>query len=673
MKINKHLLRPFLSFFEAKMEYPEIREALEALLSHDPDAASVINNAGFNKMDGTFARSLARQSQWTQKQALAAYKMLGKYRNQLQRSFGIDYETIPKPALSPEEVSIAAPSADQIGALSDADLFNKVVEFLRPKPIEPAMMYGTEVHFSAPAVPEFWTYWRWNKEKMKSIGFIVSKVGNDFTVFLVDNKFTPKVVEAGEKVEEFLSTPDDNEITLKFSDIIFDWQQPFVKQGLKILMQNKAMLDASTTGAGKTFITLGVLRETGFPFIVICPKTIIPQWEEACATFKLKALLILNYESIKLGKTPYYVEGPENRSKSNMKWDVPKNTVIIFDEAHKTKNFATGNAKLLQDATAQKIMTYMLSATIGENPLKLRSVGEALNLFDNYWEWAMKRGVRKGQWGMEFVGGKSDMMQVHQDIFGKNKGIRVPREVLASKLPPERKEVKLINFANKSKISKTYADLEAEVERLKGLENAAGNILAARTRARQSIELLKVPDIVNMTEDLIEEGNSVVIFTNFNETLKHLAKELKTDCIISGSMGNRKKAQDDFQADREHIILVQIKAGGAGLSLHDLNGEYPRVALINPTDSAQDLAQAIGRVFRAGGKTPVLQQVLFAKGTVEEDIAYNVKRKITNINSLNDGDLAEPFLQGYFESYYRQRFTNLFLEMYSPKGNKKYV
>ena len=51
------------------------------------------------------------------------------------------------------------------------------------------------------------------------------------------------------------------------------------------------------------------------------------------------------------------------------------------------------------------------------------------------------------------------------------------------------------------------------------------------------------------------------------------------------------------------------QAGGTGLSLHDVNGEHPRVSLISPSFSAIDLKQALGRIHRAGAKSPAVQKL----------------------------------------------------------------
>jgi hypothetical protein len=178
--------------------------------------------------------------------------------------------------------------------------------------------------------------------------------------------------------------------------------------------------------------------------------------------------------------------------------------------------------------------------------------------------------------------------------------------------------------------------------------NAGGiNALTVQLKTRQAVELLKVPALAQMARELIEEGNSVVIFTNFVATLVALCEALKTESAIYGTSstghaqtsGERQQIIDDFQADLQRIVIVNIAAGGVGVSLHDLNGRYPRVSLICPTYNAKQLKQAFGRAWRDGGLSLVIQRIIFAAGTIEETICRRVQTKLRNLELLNDGDL----------------------------------
>jgi superfamily II DNA or RNA helicase len=65
-----------------------------------------------------------------------------------------------------------------------------------------------------------------------------------------------------------------------------------------------------------------------------------------------------------------------------------------------------------------------------------------------------------------------------------------------------------------------------------------------------------------------------------------------------------------------------------------------RHSIISPSFSAIHLVQALGRIHRAEGKSPCIQKVLFAAGTIEEHACRRVQARINNIDMLNDADLT---------------------------------
>ena len=161
-------------------------------------------------------------------------------------------------------------------------------------------------------------------------------------------------------------------------------------------------------------------------------------------------------------------------------------------------------------------------------------------------------------------------------------------------------------------------------------------------KAWHESERAKVAAIVKMIRSEQEEGRSVAVFVNFTDVREKLMTELKTDCAIFGGQNPdaRQKAIDAFQRDQSRVIIANIDAGGVGVSLHDLNGNHPRTAIILPTNKVVSLTQALGRVHRAGGKSKSRQIILFASGTIEETICETIRKRMGQIATLNDGDMT---------------------------------
>lgn len=362
---------------------------------------------------------------------------------------------------------------------------------------------------------------------------------------------------------------------------------------------------------------------------------------------------IINYEMLRMGKKDSmiasYVKRRDTR-RNEFVWKIPKSTLIIWDESQKLKGANTKNSETCLEALKQGYKMLFCSATNATNPLELKTVGMAIKLFENnkqYYTWLYAHGVTKGRFGLQFNGNKEVLKKLHEDIF-VNRGVRLTRDTIPN-FPESQIDAECYDMEEdaQKKINSIYAEMEAELAKLQkkikkeSKENTSE--LTAILRARQKVELVKVPLFIEMIEEAIENGMSVVVFCNFTETIDALSERLNTKCIVNGEAKYAKARQqniDDFQADKERVILVNIQAGGAGLSLHDLNGKHPRMALISPSYSAVLMRQATGRVWRDSAKSKSIQKIVFVAKTVEEKVCESVRKKLENMDLLNDGDLT---------------------------------
>jgi superfamily II DNA or RNA helicase len=264
-----------------------------------------------------------------------------------------------------------------------------------------------------------------------------------------------------------------------------------------------------------------------------------------------------------------------------------------------------------------------------------------------WWNWCLKNGCRRGTFGgLVFQGYKSVLKRIHEHIYGQGRGSRISIKDLPPGTFPETMIVSQgYDIGQSEEVDEIYSEMADELAELEGKKNPEEDIpLTIQLRARQEVELLKVPVFEELTRDAYAEGNSVVIFVNFRATLEALLKRLSGVSGISMVYG----AQDDgtrhaevrkFQSDDNRICLCMTQAGGTGLSLHDERGAYPRVALISPSFSAIDLRQALGRVHRATGQSPSVQKIVFASDTVEMRVCKAVRAKLNNLDLINDDEM----------------------------------
>ena len=199
-----------------------------------------------------------------------------------------------------------------------------------------------------------------------------------------------------------------------------------------------------------------------------------------------------------------------------------------------------------------------------------------------------------------------------------------------------------LDDADTKKINQIYDEMQQELKKIeKRIKKDSENELTIRLRARQKTEIIKVPLIQEMVEESLEAGMSVVVFLNFSDSIDALAERLNTKCIFDGRCKDdvREQNKKDFQANKERVIIINAAAGGVGLSIGDETGEFPRISLISPDDSAFKMKQVQGRTVRENSKSKSIIRFIFISNTIEETVAKNVKQKLDNLDLLNDGDL----------------------------------
>lgn len=468
---------------------------------------------------------------------------------------------------------------------------------------------------------------------------------------------------------------------------------------LESLRLHGAAIDSGDTGTGKTYEIVAVARELNTKPLVVCPLAVTSAWHRVAA-FLGGEVFAINYEALKGKAHPEwgYLYEPEGlvparrratiiervvelvgptkvfrgaligvllsearrklkieKAKCKYVWNKENIPLIIFDECHRCKGQSSINGKMLIAAKRQGIPTICASATAAINPLDMKALGYVLGLHNgvDFWKWCMRNGCYPARFGgLAFSDDPKWMKKLHDMIF-PSRGVRTTRDEIPD-FPESQITAELFDLENCGRIDELYTEMQESLLRLQGKipdDPELMHPLTALTRIRQQIELLKVPVFLELTEDAIEENLSVAIFVNYDETVDQLIAKLSKMGIKAGQIrGGQTPAEREadiaaFQADELRVIVCNIQAGGVGVSLHDLNGRFARLALINPSYSAIDLIQVFGRVWRDGQKTKSMQRVILVAGTIEEKIHSRLTRKLEHISLLNDGDLNDIFSQ----------------------------
>lgn len=446
----------------------------------------------------------------------------------------------------------------------------------------------------------------------------------------------------------------------RISNILLPFQIPHTLQLCESLLHSNCILDASDTGTGKTYTTLALCSLLNLKPLIICPKSVINSWASVASETKIPLLGISNYEQIKkcnyynsrlhIVPCPYIIRNPN----ANFILNFPPNTLVVFDEAHRCKNHNTITSKLLLSAPTNNYKILLLSATIIDKLECFRPFGTAFGLYSStkeYKIWLRKQFVIHNS---HFHRAKifDDRIRtihiIHNAIFPKF-GSRMKISELGDMFPKNQVLARCYHCDDITKVNELYADINQAIKdmTLKDKDKDANGIRRASALrtilfARMQLELIKLPIIYDLIGDARANNYSVAVFVNYNETINQIAKHLKITCIVRGGQSLEERTQhiNDFQTNKTNIIICNIVAGGSGISLHDIHGGHPRMSIISPTYNAIDIKQCLGRIFRAGAKTPALQRIVYIARTCEEDVCSQLDKKLSNIAGINDMDLT---------------------------------
>ena len=429
---------------------------------------------------------------------------------------------------------------------------------------------------------------------------------------------------------------------------------------LNSLYINGVACDQSETGTGKTYVAAWLAKNLNSPVVIVCPKVVIPSWTKVLSYFGIKAHCLINYEKLMRGNTEHlnFKDGKDT-GPSDYVINFPKNSLVILDEVHKCKSATSKNSDFLIKLKMDGYKSLLLSATAATNPLEMKAFGFATTLHNlvSYRQFITSSGAYAGRYGGFQIDLQSQktveaMSNIHNTLFNLYKvSSRMTRKMFDKIFPDNHVMADCFDMGtNTDKINRVYLQMEAEMAALEESSiNYSQHHFAIMTKARRMAELLKVPTMVEMIEDWYDEGISPVVFVNFTDTVEAIEKQLAKNSKFNGKIARIVGGQSDkvrqndielFQSDVKRIMIANLAAGNAGVSLHDLNGNFARGSIISPSYSAINLLQALGRIHRAEGKTTCIQKVMFAAGTIEVEACKRVQCKLNNLECLNDGDLT---------------------------------
>lgn len=405
---------------------------------------------------------------------------------------------------------------------------------------------------------------------------------------------------------------------------------------------------ADDMGLGKTLQTLAWLEwlrckkaHRKLPSLVVCPKSVMDNWRAEAEKFvtglKVKVwnpreldqfdsevfsyhLHVINYNQLRSLGEPL---------------GVVQFLTVILDEGQYIKNPSSQSAQIARSLNA--LHRLVLTGTPIENRL--------LDL------WSLMAFSMPGVLGSRTQFGK--LYNAKDDPFARLRLssrvrpflIRRTKAQVANDLPDRIEEDIFCEMEGEQETlykaeQKRAQQLLLKVKTKEELNKLRFNFLTSLLRLRQicchpklirsasKAESAKLEALLEQLEPIMEEGNKVLVFSQFVELLDLLEKQLKKQkwkiWKLTGKTEERGSLVDSFQAhDGAGVFLISLKAGGSGLNL--TAASY--VVLFDPWWNPAVENQAIDRTHRIGQTNKVIAYRLLIKNSIEEKIRALQKTK----------------------------------------------
>jgi SNF2 family DNA or RNA helicase len=164
------------------------------------------------------------------------------------------------------------------------------------------------------------------------------------------------------------------------------------------------------------------------------------------------------------------------------------------------------------------------------------------------------------------------------------------------------------------------------------------NALARITEAVQltSLNPQKRAACVQLIDDIIEDGEKVVLFVRFTEEYEYFMNLYKAVCVgINGETKDRERQVREFENNPGvKVFIGNLQTAGVGITLIEAH----RCIFYSETYSWGDAEQSKARIFRIGQDKPCIYYHLLCTDSIDELIYQNI---------INKTNLIEEFKRLY--------------------------
>ncbi|WP_396276603.1 DEAD/DEAH box helicase [Haloimpatiens lingqiaonensis] len=476
-----------------------------------------------------------------------------------------------------------------------------------------------------------------------------------------NNKFREIINNIKEVQESDFKAPKHIQNVLRdYQKTGFKWLKTLAHYGFGGIL-------ADEMGLGKTlqaiaFIASREKEDKNKPALVVCPTSLMYNWESEIQKFapELKVEVICGNKELRTEK----MKNINNvdvviTSYPLMRIDTDEYKDITFsycflDEAQAIKNPHSQSAHAVKDLKAKG--RFALTGTPIEN-----SLTELWSIFDFIMPGYLLNHTKfRTLYENPVVKHKNEKALKELNNHIKPFILRRHKNDVIKELPKKIEHTVIVDLCDEQK--KLYAsyvnsfknEIDEEINE-NGFNKSKFKILSLLTRLRQicchpSIfaenykgESSKITALLDILNNVLEEGHRVLIFSQFTSMLKNIAEELnykKIDYMyLDGSIKSEDRISmvNEFNGGKCSVFLISLKAGGTGLNLTGAD----TVIHFDPWWNPSVENQASDRAHRIGQEKTVEVIKLVAKGTIEEKIQklQEKKKDIFNMTIENASDV----------------------------------
>ncbi|MFG1710165.1 DEAD/DEAH box helicase [Nonomuraea sp. M3C6] len=406
---------------------------------------------------------------------------------------------------------------------------------------------------------------------------------------------------------------------------------------------------ADDMGLGKTITTLALLvhEQAGTPTLLVCPMSLVGNWQRESARFAPGLRVYVHHGSGRdatripeadLVITTYGTAQRDLETLKGYEW-----RRVVCDEAQAIKNSGTLQAQAVRSIPTGTRLA--LTGTPVENHLAEL--------------WSIMEFANPGLLGSRsrFRTRFQEPIEAQQDEQAAQALKRATGPFILRRLKtdksiisdlPEKLEVKEwcpLTPEQATLYQAVVDDMLAKINDSEGIERR-GLVLSAMAKLKQvcnhPAHLLKdgsrlsgrsgkLTRLEQLSEEILEEGEKALLFTQYAEfgtmLQPYLAQRLDRPVLwLHGGLPKktRDRLVDRFQSDEEPMLFVlSLKAAGVGLNLTAANHVIHVDRWWNP--AVED--QATDRAFRIGQRKNVQVRKLICAGTLEERVDQMIERK----------------------------------------------